>query len=157
MPQGIMPFVMVVFTALVGLTVTLGIKMVNRVGQLEIDMARLGKQIEPLWGQVQARCIEDLHHPNPRYEGMDILLEKLEKLTITNSERNQLKVKLVERSKDFGPEIKPGERESAQLMILAMDKVVIENANIADKLVNGAIALLFGTSAALSYMLRNLR
>jgi len=98
----------------------------NRIRALEVEQAKQAIQLSPLWARVQAQISSDLHHPHPRYLEMDTLLEELESLTITPSQRNRLKILLFERSTDMHPDITDSQREKAKLMIVVMDMVVAE-------------------------------
>jgi hypothetical protein len=91
-----------------------------------MEIATLKTQMSPLWARVQAQISSDLHHPNPRYFEMDMLLEKLEALTITDGERIRLKILLNERAQDMHPDISDSQRNSAEIMSRVMDKVLAE-------------------------------
>ena len=103
------------------------VRLNGRLNEFDKVITRLDTQVSPLWAQVQARISSDLHHPHPRYFEMDILLEKLEALTITNDERERLKVLLRERSVDMHEDISESQRQSAKIMSGVMDKVVLES------------------------------
>lgn len=98
--------------------------------QIEADMVQLKTQMSPLWAQVQSRIAAELHHPHPRYAEMDKLLERLETvpLQMSPAERDRLKELLRLRSLDMHPDITPGQRSSAVLMLGVMDKVLEESA-----------------------------
>jgi hypothetical protein len=112
----------VAFAALLTYVVRLN----SKLSEQEKEIAILKTQISPLWMRVQARISADLHHPHPRYLEMDILLEKLDSLSISNVERSRLKVLLEERSTDTSHEINDEQRAKARLMIGVMDLVLDE-------------------------------
>jgi len=113
----------VLLTALLAFVVRLN----ARLNDFDKIITRLDTQVSPLWAQVQARISSDLHHPHPRYFEMDTLLEKLEALKISDTERDRLKVLLRERSVDMHEDISESQRQSAKIMSGVMDKVVLEN------------------------------
>ena len=98
-----------------------------QLGKLNVQMATVQTQVSPLWARVQAQVAADLHHPDPRYQEMDTLLEELENLTISEEGRVRLKALLLERSGD--PLTDETQKLSAQVLIPAMDLVVIEKDN----------------------------
>jgi hypothetical protein len=97
-----------------------------RLRELEAGHRELATKVSPLWAKIQAQISNDLHHPFARYLEMDLLLEKLEALTITPVGRDRLKILLIERSKDMDPEITDEQRKKATLMLHVMDLVVTE-------------------------------
>lgn len=122
-----MPFLVTAFGVILTAIVAFGVATHRRIRQLELEKVRMDTQLSPLWANVQSRIADELHHPNPRYAEMDTLLEQLEALTITVDGRTRLKKLLEERSKDMHQDITEGQRTSASLMILVMDKVVVES------------------------------
>lgn len=108
------------FTALIGVIVSL----FKRMRTLETTVATLDTKVGPLWSQVQSRVAQELHHDDPKYAEMDHLLEELIALRISEPDRSRLRKLLTDRSTD--PLVTEAEHKSAQLMLLTMDKVVIE-------------------------------
>lgn len=120
-----------------GLITALFVLLATIVGALYARLRKLERQtdinttqLSPLWKQVEARIAKELHHPHPRYEQMDRLLEKLGAVpvTITDDERSTLKELLKQRSLDMHEDITNEQRSSAALMIGVMDKVLEETA-----------------------------
>jgi hypothetical protein len=110
----------------------------TRLRELEAQHRELATKVSPLWAKIQAQISSDLHHPHARYLEMDLLLEKLEALTISPVGRDRLKVLLVERSHDPDPSITDDQKKKAQLMLHVMDLVVTEaNEAKADEGVTG--------------------
>jgi hypothetical protein len=107
----------VAFTAIIALLVRMNVK----IDQQGRDIGVLQTQVSPLWARVQAQISSDLHHPRIRYAEMDGLLEKLEALTITQRERDRLKVLLNERATDMHEDITDDQRKKAKLMIDIME------------------------------------
>lgn len=93
------------------------------------QMAVLLTQVSPLWAALQTKVAKDLTHPSEQFHEMDELLRRLEALTITDVERERLRVLLLERSTSQDPEVSEEERESAKLMIGIMKKVLDEAQN----------------------------
>ena len=97
-----------------------------RIAEHDRQIAIMSTQVSPLWATVQKVISEELHHPHAQYAEMDLLLEKLEDLIITPTERQRLKILLQQRSEDMDSNITESQRKSAKLMIDVMDKVVQE-------------------------------
>ena len=116
----------VVFGIVLTAVIAYCVSMNSQMREMQVKVAELSTQVSPLWASVQARIARDLHHPHPRYIEMDGLLEKLEALSITISERERLKILLLERSTDMHPDITEAQREKAKLMIQVMNIVVLE-------------------------------
>lgn len=99
-------------------------KLLDKIDLIDRQLTILGVQVSPLWAAVQKKISGDLHHPDPRFKEMDVLLEKLEALTIDDSGRIRLKELLIERSHDTS--VDDEQRASATIMIGVMEKVLIE-------------------------------
>lgn len=96
----------------------------TRIRGLEDRLAQAEFRVTPLWEKVQQQLVDDLHHPHSKHLETDLLLEKLNALTINNLERDRLKELLVERSVD--PTVSEAEKKSAELMIYVMERVLLE-------------------------------
>jgi hypothetical protein len=114
------------FTVVLAAILAFIVRVNSRQAEMALALAKLEVQVSPMWATVQARMSSDLHHPHPRYLEMDVLLEKLEALTITPAERDRLKELLVVRSVDIHKDITDSQRKSAVAMIPLMDLVVLE-------------------------------
>jgi hypothetical protein len=122
-----LPFIAIIFgTVLSGLIAFL-VYVQKQITEMRMEVTKLTTQMSPLWAKVQAKIAADLHQPHERYVEMDKLLEKLEALTLTEDERNRLKVLLLERSRDFHHDITEGQRQKAKLMGQVMDLVLLES------------------------------
>lgn len=80
----------------------------------------------PFWATFQTQIVDTLHHPHLASYEMDQLLEKLEKLTITDDERLDLEGRLREISLSH-QDLK--ERERAELLLFTMPRVLRESVN----------------------------
>lgn len=95
---------------------------------LQRRLTQLETQISPFWATLQTKLAEALHHPHPESRESDALLEKLEKLTITEPERDRLRVLLQQTIDD--PKVLTEERAKAAMLLLAMPLVTGERAEI---------------------------
>lgn len=94
-------------------------------------LAILETQMTPFWATLQTKLADALHHPHPESKERDALLEKLEKLTITQDERARLRTLLAEIIENPAETVE--EKAKAQLLLLAMPLVIAErHAIIAD-------------------------
>jgi hypothetical protein len=116
----------VVLTAIVAYLKNLN----TEINSIKVAMSRLDTQVSPLWAKVQAQISADLHHPDERYHEMDKLLERLENLTISPSDRERLKVLLLQRATD--PDVDQSQRDKASIMAKVMDMVVAEQGKFDD-------------------------
>jgi hypothetical protein len=82
----------------------------------------LESQYSPFWRVFQTEVADTLHHPHPESRELDGLLEKLEALTMTDSERDRLVQLLREIADDPNSE----ERSRAEFLLFAMPRVVRE-------------------------------
>jgi len=98
----------------------------DRIRVLEQQIIIMQTQVSPLWASVQARISSDLHHPDPQFHEMDLLLEKLDNLTINANERARLIILLGERAISTDPLVTQKQRDSASIMVIIMKKVVAE-------------------------------
>jgi hypothetical protein len=101
--------------------------MARVIWQIVRDVDTLKTQMSPFWASVERIVSAELHHPSARYAEMDGLLEKLDVLTITDEERERLRVLLLERSNDEHADITESQKQKALLLIPLMD-VVLEEA-----------------------------
>lgn len=150
MPDWVWPTMFSAFVAGVG---GLYVKISDRLRSIESRMDVVDTKVRPMWAQVEAKLVGDLHHAHA--PEMDRLLERLLALTITEPERLRLHQMLIERSTDLATP--QDERESAILMINVMKKVRLEAASIAENIVNTAIVSLFAVSSSLAQLVRNWR
>lgn len=95
---------------------------------LYLLIRQLRTPVKPIWAKVQRTISEDLrlHSVPAKYKRMAELIYRLEDLSITDRERTEVKVLLVEFSKDMNPKITKAQRESADIMTIIMGKVLIE-------------------------------
>jgi|ERR1700738_2909797 len=98
------------------------ITMAKRIDEMEL-------KVSPVWASLQSKIIKDLMHPSPQFHEMDVLMHRLESLTITTDERGRLDVLLEERILSTDPEVTPEEKASARLMKGVMAKVLDEAAS----------------------------
>lgn len=103
----------------------------DQIDKLTADMALMQKEFSPFWAVVQSKIAADLTHPSPQFAEMDKLLKKLEALDITDAERNRLNQLLSDRIQTNDPEVSEAEKKSAKIMIEVMEKVIIENIELA--------------------------
>lgn len=97
----------------------------ERIRQLELDMAR---QQSPLMKQVQDLLSAGLHHPDPSHARQDILLEKLDKTTLTAKELPELDAML--DAQIHNPKTPTDEIEAAKALRAIMPLVVKEQAAV---------------------------
>ncbi len=97
----------------------------ERIRQLELDMAR---QQSPLMKQVQDLLTAGLHHPDPSHVRQDMLLEKLDKTTLTSKELPELVAML--DAQIVNPKTPTGEIEAAKALKAIMPLVVKEQAAV---------------------------
>jgi hypothetical protein len=95
----------------------------EKIRQLELDMAR---QQSPLMKQVQDLLSAGLHHPDPSHSRQDLLLEKLDKATLTSSELPELVTML--DAQIVNPKTPSNEIEAAKALKAIMPLVVKEQA-----------------------------
>src|SRR5207344_3449557 len=81
----------------------------------------------PLWATLQKKLSADLTHPEAKFHAADELFRKLEALTISATEREQLELVLRQRMVDA--DVSKEEQSSARIMIEVMDKVLEEAAD----------------------------
>lgn len=92
-----------------------------RIRDLELDMAR---QQSPLMKQVQDLLSAGLHHPEPSHMRQDLLLEKLDKTTLTPKELPELVAFL--DAQIVNPKTPTNEIEAAKALKAIMPLVVKE-------------------------------
>ena len=109
---------------LLGTLVTIGIGILVMLWRLQGRMTAMEVKIAPFWGSLQTKFAKALHKPHPELRRRDILLEKLERLTITPEERQELRLKLEEVKTD--PEATDVEKAQAVIMLAAMPLVLEE-------------------------------
>lgn len=97
----------------------------ERIRQLELDMAR---QQSPLMKQVQDLLSAGLHHPDPTHVRQDMLLEKLDKTTLTATELPELMDILDVQIRN--PKTPSNEIEAAKALKAIMPLVVKEQAAV---------------------------
>lgn len=103
-------------------------ELILRVQAWDVRWATLSADVSPLWATLQKKLSADLTHPDERFRGADVLLRKLEALTITAAEREQLTLILQQRTVD--ETVSASERSSAKIMLEVMEKVLTEAADV---------------------------
>jgi hypothetical protein len=132
MNPGVLEIIGATIAVLLAAVLAYCVRINTRQSDSDIRIAKLEVQISPLWARVQRQISSDLHHPHPRYQEMDVLLEHLESLTITKEERVRLNQLLLERSTDMHEDITEDQRQKAKLMIEVMKLTLRETSGIAD-------------------------
>lgn len=103
-----------------------------KIDGLVADVRALQMQTAPFWQAMQNKLIDDLTHPDVKFAEMDELLARLEALAITPEETERLVHLLHHRIDSGDPEVSEDEKESAEIMILVMGKVISEAKQIAE-------------------------
>lgn len=111
---------LLIITSLTIVQIVVWYELFTKISRLEENLRTASV---PLWSAVQKQIVRDLHQPHMRYLEMDTLLEKLESMTISPTERDRLKVLLEERSIDMTEDVTMDQRISAKMMSLVMEKV----------------------------------
>jgi hypothetical protein len=102
-------------------------ELLKRVTDWDVRWATLSTDVSPLWATLQKKLSADLTHPEAKFHAADELFRKLEALTISATEREQLELVLRQRMVDA--DVSKEEQSSARIMLEVMDKVLEEAAD----------------------------
>lgn len=109
---------------LLGTLVTIGLGILIMLWRLQGRMTALETKVAPFWGSLQTKFAEAMHKPHPELKRRDLLLEHLEKLTITPDERHELRLMLELVKND--PSSTEVEKAQSIIMLAAMPLVLEE-------------------------------
>ena len=97
------------------------VKLVDRVGALEIKLSGLNQAVVPISAAFQAILIKELtHFHTPEMDG---LMTKLTPFTLTDDESERLAELLVERQRNMNDQISDSERDAAQMLPMVIKRV----------------------------------
>jgi hypothetical protein len=102
-------------------------ELIKRVVEWDARWATLSSDVSPLFATLQKKLSADLTHPEEKFHAADELMRKLEALTITEPERQQLTLVLQQRAVD--ETVSAIERSKAKIMLELMDLVLGEAAD----------------------------
>jgi hypothetical protein len=102
--------------------------LVDRVNKIDSQLALLNQAVVPLNTAFQDQLVKMLtHHHTPR---VDLLLSKLtDPNSMTDNEKEELRIALQERTTDMGGEISPEERIAASILVDVVKLTAIQLKN----------------------------
>lgn len=113
----------------------------TRVSELEMQLGSVRQTILPLSAVFQAALIKELTHYHTPV--LDKLLEKVgdPSYALTDHEDEELRVALIERTKDMGDEITDSERDAAHILPIVIKRVKAEAAALAKEVSLQTVAI----------------